>query len=146
MPFDVRRDEIALLECAARFRGRLRRAVDEPHAGPRELAEERREQRIMRAAEHDRVDLRLGERLEIFARDESRRVAIGPSLLDERHEERARARDRPCARGSIAWIARSYAPDAIVPAVPITPTTRELVARIAARAPGSTTPITGTAR
>ncbi len=40
-------------------------------------------------------------------------------------------------------IAFSYAPLPIVASVPITPTFRVLVARTAARAPGSSTPMTG---
>ena len=41
-------------------------------------------------------------------------------------------------------MARSYAPLAIVPAVPMTPILPERLARTAARAPGSITPTTGT--
>ena len=40
-------------------------------------------------------------------------------------------------------MARSYAPDLIVPTVPMTPMCPPRVAATAARAPGSTTPITG---
>ena len=49
-----------------------------------------------------------------------------------------------CASGASAWIARTYACERIVPAVPMTPMWPERVARTAARAPGSTTPMTGT--
>ncbi len=45
---------------------------------------------------------------------------------------------------SIARTASEYAFDAMVPVVPITPTLRLRVTITAARAPGSTTPITGT--
>ena len=41
-------------------------------------------------------------------------------------------------------MARSYAPDEIVPTVPITPTRPDAVAVTNARAPGSMTSITGT--
>src|SRR5674476_1277167 len=89
----ARRQEVALDERAPGLRGGLRGAVDELYPRARDAREERDEQRIVRAAEHDRVHLRVGEGLEILARDEARRLAVGPSLFHERDEERTRARD-----------------------------------------------------
>ncbi len=46
--------------------------------------------------------------------------------------------------GASSAATRWYAPDAIVPTVPMTPTRPVAVTRIAARNPGSITPTTGT--
>ena len=87
----LRRD-VRAGERARRFRGRLLGAVDQLHVGAKHVAQQRLEQRIVRAPEHERVDLRVEHRLEILARDETRRLVIGPSFLDERNEQRTGAR------------------------------------------------------
>ena len=99
----------------------------------------------MRAAEHERVDVRRASGVEVLLRDETRRRVVGPPLLDERHEQRARRARRTCACGASARIARSYAPEfdrarRCRSRRSRRPSTR----RTAARAPGSTTPTTGT--
>ena len=68
-------------------------------------------------------------------------VRVDVAGLDELDEARARrARELDARRAAAAcW----YAPRAIVPTVPITPTRPVSVTAAAARTPGSTTPITG---
>jgi hypothetical protein len=56
------------------------------------------------------------------------------------------ATEKTVTPASSARTALEYAPDSIVPTVPITPTLRLSVDLTAARAPGSTTPMTGTSK
>ena len=88
---------------------------------PRTSREQRLEQRIVRAAEHERVDRRR-RRAARGTRAAMRRVASWssqPSSTSGTNSGHARA--TTCASGSSARMARSYAPDLMVPAVPITP-------------------------
>ena len=98
----------------------------------------------MRAAEHERVDriLRRMARGTPRRRGASLRDSIQPSSTSGTNSGQASAVTR--TSGFSAWIARTYACERIVPAVPMTPMCPVRVARTAARAPGSTTPMTGT--
>ena len=95
----------------------------------------------MRATEHERVDRRGAHRREEPLGQHVDLIGVDVAGLDELDEARARGARELDAGASPA--ARWYAPDAIVPTVPITPTRPVRVAAAAARTPGSTTPITG---
>src|SRR5690606_30303752 len=55
------------------------------------VAQDGREQGVVRAAEDERVDALGDQRLEVAARDEGGHLAVEPALLDERNEQRGRA-------------------------------------------------------
>src|SRR5690606_30583452 len=48
------------------------------------------QERVVRAPEHEDVDVHFPQRPEILLRDQGRRGVVDPALLDERDEERAR--------------------------------------------------------
>src|SRR6266508_3585675 len=95
------RDEETVLRVARRaapealphLRRDRRRAVDERHARER-LRDRRGEERVVRAAEDERIDGRLAHRREVAADDplDDLVARVGPALLGEGDEERAGAR------------------------------------------------------
>ena len=80
------------LEHPARFAGGLFGAVDEPDVVAHDAPQQRLEQRVVCAAEDERVDVRIDHGAEIFLRDETCRFALEPPFLDEWNEQRAGAR------------------------------------------------------
>ena len=74
------------------FRRGLRRAVDQADRGPDGASDDTLDQRIVRAAEYERVDTGAPKRREIILRNESQRLVLQHSFLDERNEQRARLR------------------------------------------------------
>ncbi|MPM99643.1 hypothetical protein SDC9_146835 [bioreactor metagenome] len=73
-------------ECGA---GALVRAADQDHLVAHDETDHTRQQRIVRAAEDQRVDLLVLQRLEIAAGDGHQRIAGGDPCFDEGHELRA---------------------------------------------------------
>ena len=67
-----------------------------PGAG--DAGEQRGEQRIVRAAEHQGVDSRREQRLEVAPGDLLGHRIVEPALLDQRHEERAGREMHPSVR------------------------------------------------
>ena len=65
-------------------------AVDEPHVAPDDIPDHCFHQRVVRAAEHERIDFRRHERRQIVAGNRARRLGIDPTFFDQRDEERAR--------------------------------------------------------
>ena len=123
------------------------RAVDDRDSGPMRSRTSSSmtlaKQRIVRAPEHDDVDPRSRERLEVAPDGEPRHFARRPALLGERHEQRRRLTDHLGARRELRDRAR-VGPRRDGPA----PSRARRCARVAsprtaARAPGSTTPSTG---
>ena len=110
--------------------------VDQLHVVAHHPPEQWLQHRIVGAAEDEFVDPGGAERRKVLLRHEAGRLMLEPPLLHQRHEERT---------GTIHHleIRADLPPDAIVPAVPMTPTLLRVVALAAARAPGSMTPMTG---
>ena len=115
------RAQPALLQEAPRARPPSRARCRRPAARARERCElaldDLAQQRVVRAAEHERVDLRRARAARGSAAGEPRHLALGPALLRERDEQRRGLARRPRRAGRAAATARAYAPDAIVPAV-----------------------------
>ena len=70
------------------FDGRLGRAVNQAHPWPHDVGNDRRQQRIVRASQNQRVDAHFCQCAEVFVNNQSCHVVINPPFLDERHEER----------------------------------------------------------
>ncbi len=91
----------------------------------------------MRAPEEQRVDLGVPDRSEQAFGQHVDLVRVGLAPLDELDETRARrARQVDRGVGIEAATTRWYAPEAMVPTVPITPTRPVTVARTAGPQPG----------
>src|SRR5687767_4911800 len=78
------------------------RAVDEHDVGTEQFGQDRLEQRVMRAAEYDRVDARSPKGREILVRDQPRCIMVDPPFLNEGNEQRAGTRNDVCARSERA--------------------------------------------
>src|SRR5665213_1704897 len=81
----------SLCQEARDFAGSFFGAVDEPNAGTHHAGYDGLDERIVSAAEYERVYTGDSERCEVILRNELDRGMIEPTFLDEGNKERARA-------------------------------------------------------
>ena len=70
--------------------GTSRRGVHEAHVRRQDLLQNRDQQRIMGAGEHQRIDPLLHQRVQISLQNLPRRRVVDPVFLDQRNQQRSR--------------------------------------------------------
>ena len=80
--------EIPLVQRCHSFSGRLFGAIDQAHFSTHHFADGALEQRIVRAAKHQRIDFSFREWREVFLRDDTRGLGFQPTLFNEGNEQR----------------------------------------------------------